>query len=218
MEKLLILSDVHYPLFSLSAIARIVRKEKPDNLLLLGDNIELELFKEKEEAYEAFLSKLDKIFPLSRSFVLLGDNDYVHAESEEILSLIDSFSPMNKGEYFFLNLGNMYFFHGNLENSKIVEKIGYHFVKVSRKIHEKIAPILLSYLVRFYFGIPRDKFLFLGHLHYLGTVGKTVFCGTLNNKAQYFSNSLGYVTVIHSKFNVQKHGIVLHHTISRKKV
>ncbi len=215
MAKLLILSDVHYPIFPLSGIAKIIHKERPDNVLFLGDNIELDMFKKKELAYERFLSELNKVFPLSKSMLLLGDNDFAYVENKEILQLLDHFDILNKGEYFLFQIGRMHFFHGNLEKSKTVERLGYHFVLVSEKIHEKIVPFLLSNVVRFYFKIPRSDYLFLGHLHYLGMVGRTVFCGTLNRKAQYFSNSFGYVTVEHENFVPVEEGITLHHEKQR---
>ena len=128
MAKLLILSDVHYPIFPLSGIAKIIHKERPDNVLFLGDNIELDMFKKKELAYERFLSELNKVFPLSKSMLLLGDNDFAYVENKEILQLLDHFDILNKGEYFLFQIGRMHFFHGNLEKSKTVERLGYHFV------------------------------------------------------------------------------------------
>ncbi|MGC8586127.1 MAG: metallophosphoesterase [Candidatus Micrarchaeia archaeon] len=211
MKKLLILSDVHYPISSLATLGKIIRKEMPDNLLMLGDNIELEMFREKGLAYKTFLSRLNRIFPLSKAFIMLGDNDYAYAGSKEILHIIDSFSPINRGAYFFFKIGNMIFFHGNLEKSKFVEKMGYYFVLASRKASERLVPTMLSILVRFYFRIPRNDYLFLGHLHYLGLVGRTAFCGTLNYKAQFFADSLGYITVEHDNFDVSEEGVKLHH-------
>ncbi|MGB9732348.1 MAG: hypothetical protein ACPLYE_00395 [Candidatus Micrarchaeales archaeon] len=210
MEKLLIFSDMHYPISSIKTISRILQIEKPDNILLLGDNIELEMFKKKELAYKNFLLRLNRIFPLSKSIIMLGDNDYTYVGSDKILSIIDSFSPINRGEYFLFRIGNMNFFHGNLEKSKLIEKIGYKFITKVNKVNEKFAPTILSHLVKFYFGIPKKEYLFLGHLHYLGKFDKTVFCGTLNYKAQYFSNSLGYVTVEHKGFNAHEDNIKLH--------
>ncbi|MGC9098980.1 MAG: hypothetical protein ACP5HW_00310 [Candidatus Micrarchaeia archaeon] len=207
--KMLILSDIHYPSATLGEISRIIKSEKPSNLVLLGDNLELELFKKKDLAYKEFLSKLDKIFPLRKSIIMLGDNDYTYYSGEEIPKILDSFSPINKREYFVFRIGNMNFFHGNLEKSLIVEKIGYHFVKHVSRIHINIAPYILSSLVRFYFGLPIGEYLFLGHLHYLGILGKNVFCGTLGEKSNIFKSSLGYVTVEHKNFEVKS--ISLHH-------
>ncbi|MGC8662690.1 MAG: metallophosphoesterase [Candidatus Micrarchaeia archaeon] len=207
--KLLILSDIHYPFASMADITAIIKKEKPDNLLLLGDNIELEKFSDKKRVYKHFLSRLSKVFPMEKSIIMLGDNDYTYFGGDEVIKILDSFPLMNKGKYFVFKLGNMVFFHGNLEKSTVMEKVGYHFVRHVSKININIAPFILSTIIRFYFGLPRQNYLFIGHLHYLGKIWKNVFCGVLNKKSEIFENSSGYVTVKHRGFDVEE--IKLHH-------
>ena len=89
--------------------------------------------------------------------------------------------------------------------------MGHHFVKLSNKVNQKIAPWILGNMVRLNFGIGRKENLFIGHLHYLGILGKNVFCGTLNYKFMPFADSLGYVTVLHKDFSAVKNGINLKH-------
>lgn len=208
-EKLLVLSDIHYPIGSIRIISAIIKKEKPANIALLGDNIELSMFDDPKYAFREFYSSLNKIFPINKSIIILGDNDYQYAKKNNLIKIVESYNPINKGALLFFKKGRMNFFHGNLEKSMPVEKIGHHFVKISNRISQRIAPWLLANMIRLHFGIKRSDYLFMGHLHYLGLSGKNIFCGTLNYKFMPFSNSLGYVTVLHKGFVVSENSINL---------
>ena len=64
---MLILSDIHYPIGNLRTIRKIIEREKPSTLVLLGDNIELSMFNDHFKAYHEFFSGLDS-FSLSIIF------------------------------------------------------------------------------------------------------------------------------------------------------
>jgi len=201
-NKLLILSDIHYPIGRLALIKSIVTREKPDNIALLGDNIELSMFKNHVKAYENFYKGLDAIFPIRKSIIMVGDNDYQYSGDRNIAEIITSYSPINHkdGELISFKKGSMHFFHGNVEKSHITERLGYMFVKTANRINYGIAPRLLASIVRDRLHINREDYLFLGHLHCLSIKEKDIFCGTLNYKFMPFPNSLGYVTLMHEGF------------------
>ncbi|MEM0154296.1 MAG: hypothetical protein QW814_00465 [Methanothrix sp.] len=188
----------------METIRRVISFEKPDNLVMLGDNIELERFSDHKEAYATFYKKLDGIFPIKKSIILLGDNDYQYSSDKSISNIIISYTPMNlkTGELIFFSKGNMHFFHGNLEKSKFIERLGYYFVKTANSIDYNIAPNMMAFIARKWFRIRKEDYLFLGHLHYLGIHSKSIFCGTLNHEFMPFPNSLGYVTLMHNNFRV----------------
>ena len=210
---MLIFSDIHYPIGTLSTIKKAIAKEKPSTLVLLGDNIELSMFNDHFKAYREFFSGLDEIFPIKRSIIMLGDNDYQYASDFRVSEVVKSYSPINsRGDHFkFFKIGDMNFFHGNLEKSEIIEKIGYFYVKTANKINYRIAPAMLAFLSRLYFGVKQSDYMFLGHLHYLGISKNNVFCGTLNHKFMPFPNSLGYVTLLHNDFKVVSASIKTKH-------
>lgn len=211
-KKLLVLFDIHYPIGDLATINRIIKAERPDNVVLLGDNIELERFKDHRKAYIEFFSGFNKLFPLRKCIVMLGDNDYQYASDKSVGDIVQSYGPMNKteGSMLFFKKGTMGFFHGNMEKNKVTEKFGYYFVLGSNKISYRIAPKILSSLSRLYFGLGKNDYMFLGHLHYLGIMKNTVFCGTLNYEFMPFPKSLGYVTLSHEEFVPLRESIKLH--------
>ena len=215
---MLILSDIHYPIGNLRTIRKIIEREKPSTLVLLGDNIELSMFNDHFKAYHEFFSGLDSIFPIKRSIIMLGDNDYQYASDFRVSEVVKSYSPINfRGYGFkFFSIGNMNFFHGNLEKNEFIEKIGYIYVKTVNRINYEIAPKMLAIMSRLYFGVKNSDYMFLGHLHYLGISKNNVFCGTLNHKFMPFPNSLGYVTLRHKNFNVVPGSIKITHLTLNK--
>ena len=140
---------------------------------------------------------IDLIGKKNTKLVWLGSDSRVS-------EVVKSYSPINSkgGNFKFFKIGNMNFFHGNLEKSEVIEKIGYFYVKTVNKINYKIAPSMLAFMSRLYFGVKQSDYMFLGHLHYLGILKNNVFCGTLNHKFMPFPNSLGYVTLLHKDFRV----------------
>ncbi|MEM0201691.1 MAG: metallophosphoesterase family protein [Candidatus Micrarchaeaceae archaeon] len=209
--KLLIFSDIHYPIGRLETIESSIDNEKPNNVALLGDNIELSMFRDHKKAYREFYDKFDNIFPIRRSIVIVGDNDYQYSDMHSIRGEIDALierRPINRSNLIFFKIGNANFFHGNLEKQLYVEKLGQFFVKSANHISYDLAPQILSGLVRMHFKISKDEYLFLGHLHYLRIIRKNVFCGTLNYRFMPFPASLGYVAVEHNNFRIRRVRIV----------
>lgn len=199
---MLIFSDIHYPIGKLKTVENAVKKEKPDNLVLLGDNIELSRFTDHKKAYSEFFAQLDSIFPIKKSIIMLGDNDYQYASDNSVADIVLAYDPINSkaGELIFFSKNSMHFFHGNLEKSKIIERIGYEFVIASNHINYTIAPKLMAFVARNWFRVKKEDYMLLGHLHYLGLHNRNIFCGTLNREFTPFPNSIGYVTLEHKNF------------------
>ncbi len=204
--KLLIISDLHYRGGGIRELAAIIRKERPDNLVLLGDNVD-----PKElgsvRLYKEFIALLSKEFPLRKTVLMLGDEDYAHLrDRDQVLKYIKSLRTMNgKEEHFRYAIGNMVFSHGNVERSHHLEMLGKKIIlfSVANNVHQLI-PLAVSAWARVALRAGRS-YLFIGHMHFLGKVGltSTTFCGTFNRNAKYFNeHSLGYVIVNHKNFAV----------------
>lgn len=201
--KLLILSDVHYP-NSKDAAFSIIKKENPDNLLLLGDTIDSSKSdKTIIELYELFFNNLKTIIPINSVYAIVGDNDYSLSNEKVILDFLNNLNLANPNK-FFIKKGNMTFFHGNLETSLKQESLGKQILQKSKSIKLDIFAIfVLSFLIRMKFKISPFNYLFFGHLHYLGKITKKTFvCGTLSeNKIIYEKQkSYGYIIIEHENF------------------
>ncbi len=201
--KLLILSDVHYPNSNNDAFS-IIKNEKPNNLLLLGDTIDnSKSNKTILELYKIFFNKLKTLLPINSVYAIVGDNDYSLSNEKKILDFLNSLDLANKNK-FFIKKGNMVFFHGNLETSLKQESIGRQMLQTSKTLKlDKIAIFFLSLLIRIKLKAPFSKYLFFGHLHYLGKIPpKTFVCGTLSKEKIIYEKqkSYGYVIVEHENF------------------
>jgi predicted phosphodiesterase len=205
--KLLIISDLHYPLGSMDEAKRIIRKERPDHVAFLGDNIDTSSGASALSLYSKFVGEISASFPLRRTIMLLGDGDYLfQADRKKILNYANSLKTMNRNHVVYRK-GNMVFFHGNVERYRNLERLGKHVVtlSVSFGMHS-VMPTLVGSYARIVLGAKWHDFLFLGHLHFLGKsrISRTTFCGTLNRRARYFGKrSLGYVVVDHEDFTVR---------------
>ena len=204
--KLLVISDLHYRGGGISELAAIIRKERPDHLVLLGDNIDPKEL-ESVRLYKEFISLLSGKFSLKKTALMLGDEDYAHLKDKKaVLNYIKSLKTLNgKEEHFRYAIGNLLFSHGNVERSHSLEMLGKKIIlfSVANNIHYYIPP-LVSVWARLALLAGR-RYLFIGHMHYLGKVGitRTTFCGTFNRDAKYFNeNSLGYVVIEHSGFEI----------------
>ncbi len=201
--KLLILSDVHYPNSNNTAFS-IIKKENPDNLILLGDTIDnSKSDKTIVELYELFFNDLKTIIPINLVYAIVGDNDYSLLNREKILGFLNNLNLANSNK-FFIKKGNMTFFHGNIETSLKQESFGKQILQKSKPIKLDIFAIsILSLLIRIKFKISPFNYLFFGHLHYLGQITKKTFvCGTLSeNKIIYEKQkSYGYIIIEHENF------------------
>ena len=198
MPKILVVSDLHYPTPRSELLHKIIKGEKPDMVVLLGDVIDNSGSGRKViDLYREFVSSYRKSFPLSKSVMLLGDNDGRNPDysiSSEVASFLEGLGIANKDLITYRD-GNMFFFHGNLEDSFIKEKMGYYAGKIAVKLSRRLMPALLLWLVRRRFKLSGDTILFIGHLHYLGIIGKGVVCGTLHSRKILYGkkDSMGYV-------------------------
>ncbi len=204
--KLLILSDIHYPVGRLTKVREIIKKVRPDSIALLGDNIETGNDGPALPLYKEFVRKMNSIFPTNRTILLLGDGDFrFQNDSESVLKYVDSLDTINSN-HIICRKGNMLFFHGNIERSKAAEHIGKGIVGASRTLGiQSIVPAIVSAIARLSLRANGD-YLFMGHLHLLKKIAKerTTFCGTLNTERRHFgSESLGYVVVKHDNFRIR---------------
>jgi len=201
--KLLVLSDVHYPNSKDTAFS-IIKKENPDNLLLLGDTIDnSKSDKTIVDLYELFFNNLKTIIPINLVYAIVGDNDYSLLNREKILGFLNNLDLANSNKIF-IKKGNMTFFHGNLETSLKQESFGKQILKKSKPLKLDIFAIfVLSFLIRMKFRISPFNYLFFGHLHYLGKITKKTFvCGTLSEHKIIYGKqkSYGYVIIEHENF------------------
>ncbi len=215
--KLLILSDIHYPEPYSMLYGEVIKRENPDHVVLLGDNIEgREARSGMLGLHEKFVKGYEDFFQLRRTAYLLGDNDYDGGES--VPRFIARKRFMNKDPFSF-RLGNMFFFHGNFEGraamgngalTNAIESVAELAAKAARKAGHDLAPHMIERMTKKGFDVG-DSYLFLGHIHLLRRFGKTVFCGTLRKKEMVYplSEGMGYVTVEHSRFIVKGGGIKL---------
>ena len=209
-EKLLLLSDIHYPTGRSREVFSILRKERPDIVALLGDVVAAS----KEALVDYYRSFFDSYaFPLESTVLVLGDNDF--GTSPGFRNFIDGLNTLATS-YVFVRYGNLFLTHGNIEGrgvlSPFLEGAGGYLAKMLRPI----APSLLSSAVRLRYSVRDGEYLFLGHIHYLGKVSSTnsVFCGTFSTEKIVYPPelSLGYVTAELTRSRVSGPGAVfLHH-------
>ena len=198
--KILILSDIHYPVDSFGTIESIIKKETFDKLIFLGDVVDtiyspLQL----TVIWKEFFDKLSQIVPKSKMVILYGDNDIcitVNGKQEKSNNYEEQISnAINMPVFRTYKLGNMFFFHGNIETSHITEKIGYYAVKTANSIGiVDFIPKQVAISIQKKYGT-KNMYNFFGHIHLLEKYEdiKTTFCGTLNIKNMPFADSLGYV-------------------------
>ncbi len=209
-QKLLVLSDIHYPAGRSREAFSIIRKERPDIVVLLGDVVEAP----KDALVKYYREFLDNYpFQLESTALILGDNDF--AASQVFRDFVGSLDTLTANHDFF-KCGNLFMTHGNIEGrgrfSPLLETMGSRFAK---KLQSAM-PSLLSRAVRVRYSVACDDYLFLGHIHYLGKVSSTnsVFCGTFSTEKIVYPAelSLGYVTAELARSRVvDLDSIVLHH-------
>jgi len=72
MKKILVLSDIHFPYPYSRHFEKVIRKEKPDLVVLLGDNISPFSKQNLVKTYEKFISIYKKSFHLIGLFLFLA--------------------------------------------------------------------------------------------------------------------------------------------------
>ncbi|MEM3858724.1 MAG: metallophosphoesterase family protein, partial [Candidatus Micrarchaeaceae archaeon] len=153
--KLLILSDVHYPLGNKETVLEIINSVNPDKIIFLGDVVDnYNNISPLLELWDDFLTFLKSNALLEKSIFLYGDNDITNSiTGENELNIISNFIKNKyKIELFrTYSIGNMFFFHGNLEKGHMAEKAGYYGVKITNLISKNIVPnILASKIIKTY--------------------------------------------------------------------
>jgi len=213
MRKILVLSDIHFPYPYSSHFLKAIKKEKPDLVVLLGDNISPLNNKDLVKTYEKFISIYKKAFPLEKTVFILGDNDGLddHYKPNKEVILYLSFMPKLNSSFFEWRYKNIVFTHGNIEKSYKEEKAYLTIAKILTKISKRIVPKLVSTTLKLKLRIKKGTLLFVGHIHYLGSTDSVYFCGTFYKKKLLYSNgdSLGYVVIQDSGKTISKKDIKL---------
>jgi hypothetical protein len=124
---------------------------------------------------------------------------------------------------FVFKIGNMEFFHGNVEKylsngngtfNRFIEDAGFRILRMTGPIGKHALPALISNMTRLVHNTDSQTYLFLGHIHLLKRSSHNIFCGTLSSKRLLYgpNDSIGYVTVRHSNFIVSSpSAITIHH-------
>lgn len=194
--KILVLSDIHYGIKTSSFVFNIIKEEFPDYVVLLGDVVDnYKTNKPLLEVYKEFIDLYSKVFLLSKTVLLFGDNDT--QSDTKVINYVENLPTMNSNKRYF-EWNGMSFFHGNLESSKITEKVGKYGLLALNKVSLDAGPKLLANRIRKKFSVPKANDLFVGHIHLLKQVSdKDFFCGTFNTEKIVYdkSQSLGYVMI-----------------------
>ena len=224
--KLVIISDAHFPTPYSMLFRQIIERERPDHLIFLGDNVQADRSEDLMRLHRRFIREIKRLHPLGKTVYIIGDNDY--AGQSGIKGYISRQGFMNKDPFEF-HAGNMDFFHGDIEKylsfgsgrfNKILEEFGYRVLKATGRIGESVLPKIVSSATRFIHRLPRQNYLFLGHIHLLGRSGNDIFCGTLRAKKIIYGSdkSIGYVTVRHSGFVISSPGSIGIHGLAAHRV
>ncbi len=210
MGKILVLSDIHYPLPDSDLFVNIIMSEKPDKVILLGDNVDnYNTGRDLLDIYKEFIEIYKKIFPLEKTIVMIGDNDY--QDRQDVFDYVKSIPKINGKNIITYSYKNLFLFHGNLETSHWQEAIGKYAGIVSAKISTSLLPQMLARQVIKKYQIPNNFIVLLGHIHYLGYVNSAVFCGTLNKERIIYPKnmSMGYVIIEDSSKKIDKNDITV---------
>ncbi len=212
--KIMVISDLHYPLPYSRLYAKAIRKEKPDRVVLLGDVVAPSSFRNALPLYKRFVKEYEKVFPVSRTVFLLGDNEgriENYLINKEVANFLAGLPKANK-DLITYSYKNLFFFHGNIEHSFAQERLGRKLAKLLVPIHELLLPYLLGRIVRLKFHMRKGQILLLGHIHYLGKVDHDVFCGTFCKEKILYGvrKSLGYAVISDTgKKQIDMHDIEL---------
>ncbi|ARM76924.1 metallophosphoesterase family protein [Acidianus manzaensis] len=165
-DKVLVLSDIHYPHCNIDEIREITRRENPSLIILLGDII-------VSQDYKTFL---DKLQAKTQIVYVKGDEDKCDGDTD-ILKL------KNYNKNYLLLHGHQYF----------NERNEYQLAKFLMKINKNIPPFLFCLFFRLALK-NLDNFLILGHSHALKYF-KSIRCanaGTLSLVNNLY-NDRGYI-------------------------
>jgi len=199
MKKILVLSDIHFPHPYSRHFEKVIRKEKPDLVVLLGDNISPFSKQSLVKTYEKFISIYKRVFPLNRTVFILGDNDGLdnrYRPNKEVILYL-SFMPKLNSSFFEWRYKNLVFTHGNIESSYKEEKAYFLIAKILTYINKGIVPKVVSKALKFRLRVKSGTFVFAGHIHYLGNADSVYFCGTFSKEKLLYDKdeSLGYVVI-----------------------
>jgi predicted phosphodiesterase len=183
--KILVLSDIHYPISDSKLIKRILLREKPQKLVLLGDIINDKGYAKK------FFSLIPKRLKKQTYFVQ-GDEDRVKADYD-MLKLEDA------GKKFI-------FIHGHQFNVMHSEKTTYFLATVFKLFNYALPLFAFALKARKKLALT-DEYLFLGHSHGLKRFKsiKTICCGTLSNLDIVYKDK-GYVVISDGKIELKTTG------------
>lgn len=199
MNRILVLSDIHYPLPQSELFSKIIKLENPTKIILLGDIIEPYDQVSALDLYKEFFDKFSNIFPTKNTVILIGDNDGLNSDytvNLEIKNYLDHIPKINS-DILNYKYKNLFFFHGNIESSYFQESVGKYAALGLAAINKNLPPMLVAKGVRKVFNLKENDIAMLGHIHYLNIIGNNIFCGTLCERKIIYSkhDSLGYVLI-----------------------
>ena len=179
--KVLVLSDIHYPFTDMDQIRGVIKKEKPDKVVLLGDIIE------KKGSDKQFFMEIKR---------LIGDNYYFLKGDEDKTDYgLESLT---------LNIGKKRFFftHGNKLQGMNDKKTEF-FVKILKYFHPELPLLLFAVSARIRKPFFREEIV-LGHAHALARFKRLgVTCaGTLTEMKSLY-NDKGYLIITESEIKLK---------------
>ncbi|AWR96948.1 metallophosphoesterase [Acidianus sulfidivorans JP7] len=175
-EKVLVLSDIHYPNCDMNEINSIIEKEKPYLIILLGDIIT----RDKED-YIKFFSNIN--FPREKIVYVKGDDDVVNADTE----VVKIISPKMK----------ITLIHGH---QFLAEKTQFNLANLFKKINKNLPPLGFCIIARLF--LKTADFIILGHSHALAKFYNCANAGTLSFSKNLY-NDRGYI-IIQDKVNIKR--------------
>jgi uncharacterized protein len=172
-EKILVLSDVHYPRTDVKEILTIIRTELPDKMVILGDSV-------YEPSYFGEFKKLLQTSACQDFAWITGDSD-PNIAGVKSLKLV-----LNGREFLFLH-GHQF----NVWSERFTKEV----TSLMKKIHRRL-PVLgfaASSRVR---SKGRSSYLILGHTHALNFYPrlKVACAGCLTTEKNLY-NDRGYIVI-----------------------
>ena len=174
--KILVLSDVHYPLIDDADLSSIIREEKSDKIIFLGDSVSearhvsgfLDIVKKSQET-------------LSDVVFIQGDED------SEFLPCVDLVA-------FELDGSRFVFVHGDKFNIGS-EHLTFSLASALHKINKTLPAVAYATVGKIRYGKIQD-YLILGHAHVLAYFPRLkVVCAGCLTKTNNLYNDRGYVII-----------------------
>jgi predicted phosphodiesterase len=172
-ERILVISDTHYPLTDEKEILGIIGRERPDKLIVLGDIAESPSYAQEFMQILRSSSCKDQVF-------IRGDND------AQVPALKSYKMNLDGRELVFIH-GHQY----NVVSERFTKRLAYFLKKFNRNL-----PVFGYALYSRVKSGSRRSFIFLGHSHALVYFPRlrVASCGC-QSSTQNVYNDRGYLTI-----------------------